>query len=236
MTHRILSTLAIATLTLAATQAATPPRAETTTYVDGNLTGVSPNTGGTLMLSDEKAMYFRTGLANVPVPYANITHLELGATKETSHDVPMYKVWKKFGSKTQTQLLIVNFKNDEGEEKNMTLELAKPAAPGVLSAIQAHAPKGTDPTAVATAEPPSQTKTEKAPKSDHKVAKAEKNEAKKDTKTDEPKEVDKTFASRSADKPGATWWGDDYWKTTRNADKWGPAKPATSTPNEQNQN
>src|SRR5580658_10442469 len=113
---RILSTLAIAALTLAAVNAGgapAPTRAETSTYVDGNVTGVSPNTGGTLMLSDAKTMYFRTGLSNVPVPYANITHVELGAIKETSHDVPAYKVWKHFGPKTQTQLLIVNFKNDE---------------------------------------------------------------------------------------------------------------------------
>ena len=237
MIHRILSTLAIASITFAAAQAAAPPRAETTTYVDGNLTGVSPNTGGTLMLSDEKAMFFRTGLANVPVPYANITHLELGATKETSHDVPMYKVWKKFGAKTQTQLLIINFKNDEGEEKNMTLELAKPAASGVLSAIQSHAPQSTETTAVAKAEPAGKTTTEKPSKNDNKVAKADKNEAKKDSTKDpkpEEKQADKTFASRSADKPGATWWGDDYWKTTRNADKWGPVKPAASGTNDQN--
>ena len=33
-------------------------RAETTTYVEGNLAGVSPNTGGTLLFSDAKAMVF----------------------------------------------------------------------------------------------------------------------------------------------------------------------------------
>ncbi len=42
---------------------------------------------------------------------------------------------KRFGGKTETQLLIVNFKNEAGEEKNMTLELAKGSANGVLSAI-----------------------------------------------------------------------------------------------------
>ena len=235
MTHRILSTLAIGALMLAAAQAGTPARAEPPPMSTAISPAFSPNTGGTLMLSDEKAMYFRTGLANVPVPYANITHVELGATKETSHDVPAYKVWKHFEKKTQTQLLIVNFKSDEGEEKNMTLELAKPAAAGVMSAIQSHAPQGAETTAVAKTEP---TPSEKPAKNDSKVAKADKKDVKKDSKPEE-KEADKTFASR-AEKPGATWWGDDYWKTSRNADKWGPVKPATPpTPpatNEQNQN
>src|ERR1051325_3892496 len=30
--------------------------AETTTYIDGNLAGISPKTGGTLLLSDDNAM------------------------------------------------------------------------------------------------------------------------------------------------------------------------------------
>ena len=217
--NRIPSTLAIAALTLAAVNAGgapAPARAETSTYVDGNVTGVSPNTGGTLMLSDEKAMYFRTGLANVPVPYANITNVELGATKETSHDVPAYKVWKRFEKKTQTQLLIVNFKNDEGEEKNMTLELAKASVPGVVSAIQSHGVKdvGVN-TAVAKAEPASKTKV-----------------AKNDPKAEEKPE-DKTWATANASKkPDAQWWGDDYWKTQRNSDKWN-SKTAAATANDQ---
>jgi hypothetical protein len=217
---RILSTLAIAALTLAAVNAGGPPaptRAETSTYVDGNVTGVSPNTGGTLMLSDEKAMYFRTGLSNVPVPYASITHVELGAIKETSHDVPAYKVWKHFGPKTQTQLLIVNFKNDEGEQKNMTLELAKAAVPGVVSAIQAHGVKDAGAnTVVAKAEPAGKTQ---------KIAK---NEIKKEEKPE-----DKTWnTANPTAKPEAQWWGDDFWKTQRNSDKWN-TKTAASPANDQ---
>jgi len=44
-------------------------RAETTTYVDGNLAGVSPNTGGTLVVSDDKTLVFRTG----PAPHITLT-------------------------------------------------------------------------------------------------------------------------------------------------------------------
>src|SRR5689334_19972376 len=94
------------------------PRSESTTYVDGNLKGVSPNTGGTLSFTDEKAMYLRTGLENVEVPYSAISKVERGAVKETSHNVPVYKVWalhKRFtgANKTESQLLIVNFKNED---------------------------------------------------------------------------------------------------------------------------
>ncbi|GEM_PF-1165038 len=160
-------------------------RSETTTYVDGNLTGVAPNTGGTLTLNEEKAMYFHTGLSNIAVPYEGISKVELGAVKETSHDVPLYKVWalhKRFsgGNKTETQLVIVGFKNEEGEEKSMTLELEQSSAKSLVATLEertgktfASASKKTVP-----------------------------NQAKGDSK------------------PADGWWGDDYWKTTRNADKW----------------
>jgi len=112
--------------------------AETTTYVDGNLAGVTPNSGATLTLSEDKQMTLRTGLANVAIPYDRISHAELGAVKENSHEVPFYKVWARKHAKTQTQLLIVNFKSEEGEEKTMTLELAQPSAASVFETIEAH--------------------------------------------------------------------------------------------------
>ena len=222
--------IAIGALTIACPSAFAADRAETTTYVDGNLTGVSPNTGGTLMFSDDKAMYFRTGLSTVAVPYTSISHSELGATKETSHDVPLYKVWARRGGKTQTQLLIVNFKNDAGEDKNMTLELAKTSAPGVLSLIQsrtatdaasaktlvASAAPSQEPAKVSANEPPAPESKAEA----RREAKAEAKEAKADAKKDN------TFASKP-DSPG-NWWGDDYWKTKRNVDKWNTKVPSTS--------
>jgi hypothetical protein len=156
-------------------------RPETTTYIDGNLSGVSANTGGTLLFSDDKTMTFRTGLTNIEVPYSGVTKAELGAVKENSHDVPLYKVWelhKRFSGKTKTQLLIVNFKNAEGADQNMTLELAQSAASQVLETIQSHDPK----------------------------------------------------AMAGSSKPaGQSWWGDDFWKTTRNGDKWSKP-PATVAP------
>jgi hypothetical protein len=270
---RLTSILAIAALTLAVSYAApadagAEARAETSTYLDGNLNGVSPNTGGTLLFSEEKAFYFRTGLSTVAVPYANISHTELGATKETSHDVPLYKVWalhKRF-AKTETQLLIVNFKNDAGEEKTMTLELAKASAPGVMSLIQSRT--GTDtapakalvasappvvapvvspepavsPKPVAAAEParlavndapapPVESKRE-AKREAKLEAKQEAQDA-KDAKLAAKKELDKNFATAKPDKPSDPWWGDDFWKTPRNADKWAAKTPMSTGNNEQ---
>jgi hypothetical protein len=116
------------------------PRPETSTYIDGNVAALKPNTGGTLVFSDSKAVLFRTGLAEVSVPYAGIRKAELGATKVHSHDAPAYKVWAlpQRLHKTETQLLTVNFKNAEGEDKTMTFELAKPAASAVLATIEEH--------------------------------------------------------------------------------------------------
>jgi hypothetical protein len=116
------------------------PRPETSTYVDGNVVSLRPNTGGTLVFGDNKAVLFRTGLAEVAMPYAGIRKAELGATKIHSHDVPAYKVWAlpRRIHKTETQLLTVDFKNEEGEDRTMTFELAKPAASAALATIEEH--------------------------------------------------------------------------------------------------
>jgi hypothetical protein len=160
-------------------------RSETATYVDGNVPSVAPNTGGTLVLDDKDNMYFRTGLVNVPVAYSGISHAELGAVREISHSVPVYKVWalhKRFSgaNKTQTQLLIVNFKSEDGEDRSMTLEMAESAAAGALETIESRTGK--------------------------KFGAAQKTQT-ASAKKPEPKKADE-------------WWGDDFWKTTRNADKW----------------
>jgi hypothetical protein len=207
-------------------------RAETTTYVDGNLTGVSPNTGGTLLFSDDKAMYFRTGLATVAVPYTAITKAELGATRATSHGAPFYKVWAR-NKKTETQFLTVEFKNEEGEAKTMTLELAQASAPGVLDTIHSHS---TPATAVASAKP--EVAPEPAPAAAPKAVPAP---ARQVAATPATKPIidkkDAGSVASPATKPGSDWWGDDIWKTRRNADMWTkPAPAATGTNAPQNQN
>ena len=97
--------------------------------------------------------------------------------------------------KTETQLLIVNFKNEEGEDKSMTLELARPAVDSVLATINKETGKNW------------------APEHRTQTASSRKKSLKDMEVTEESKKTD-------------GWWGDDYWKTTRNADKWN--KPAST--------
>jgi len=199
-------------------------RAETTTYVDGNLNGVSPNTGGTLVVSDDKTLVFRTGLATISVPYSTVTRSELGATRETSHGAPVYKVWARH-KKTETQFLTVDFKNEEGEARTMTLELAQASAPSVLAAIQEHTGKnqvaevavlqpGRDGEKVV-AVPAAPATTRAAVASNKPIIDPHDRGAKASPPT----------------KAGSDWWGDDIWKTTRNASTW--SKPTgTNAPDE----
>ncbi len=121
------------------------PRPETSTYVDGNVSSLKPNTGGTLVFKDNTSMMFRTGLADVAVPYASILRAELGATQTRSHDLPVPGVSALLNRlhKTETQLLIVEFKSGLGEDQTMTLQLAKPAASSVLATIEEHTAKPT---------------------------------------------------------------------------------------------
>ncbi len=158
--------------------------AQTATYIDGNVTGISPNTGGTLTFDDEKAMTLRTGLTSVAIPYDAVSHAELGAVKENAQDKPFYKFWSR-KHKIETQLLIVNFKDEQGADRTMTLELEQPAAQAVLGDLEARTGKQF------AASP------------------------QRASKTSSP-----AAAGAGAEKRGDEWWGDQYWKTPRNAGKW----------------
>jgi hypothetical protein len=208
---------------LAAVTAFAASRAETTTYVDGNLTGVSRNTGGTLVVSDDKTLVFRTGLATISVPYSTVTRSELGATRETSHGAPVYKVWARH-KKTETQFLTVDFKNDEGEARTMTLELAQASAPGVLAAIQEHTGKN-QVAEVAVLQPGRDTE-KMVP-----VAAAPAPRAAVASNKPIIDPHDRGAKASPPTKAGSDWWGDDVWKTTRNASTW--SKPTgTNAPDE----
>ena len=205
-------------------------RAETTTYVDGNIAGVSPNTGGTLVVSDDKELVFRTGLTSIAVPYTAVTKSELGATRETSHGGPAYKIWAR-RKKTETQFLTVEFKNDEGEAKTMTLELAQASAPSVLGAIQEHTGKAQT-SEVAVLKPGQERVVTAVPVADsaaaHSAAPAPATVA-----SGKPiiNPNDRGSKASPATKPGSDWWGDDIWKTSRNSSGW--SKPTgTNAPEE----
>src|SRR6185436_2402971 len=146
-------TLSCVSTMLAGTPAT--PRPETTTYIDGNLTGVTPQTGGTLVFNNEKALQFRTGLATFDVPYANITKAELGAKQVHSRKAPAYKVWalpKRIGGNTSTQILLLEFKGEEGEAKSMTLELASSSVNSVVGSINSHRSPSEGPVTTASAQ------------------------------------------------------------------------------------
>ncbi|HEV8146200.1 MAG TPA: hypothetical protein VGP79_07465 [Bryobacteraceae bacterium] len=217
------------------------PRPETTTYIDGNLTGVTPQTGGTLVFTNEKALQFRTGLATFDVPYSSITKAELGAKQTHSRKTPAYKVWalpKRMGSSTQTQILLLEFKGDEGDAKSMTLELASSSVNNVVATINSHRSPSEGPVATASAAAPAGSS--KASKNSTKTASAK---TRKPSRAERKKEAElasarpaEGAASKAAAKP--EWWGDAYWKTSRNTGTWkqaetvaaGSAKPATDKP------
>ena len=160
---RIISLAAIALLTIGFAPAR--DREEPITYVEGTLEGVIPNSGGSLSLEDAQALELKTGLAIIAVPYASITSADLGAIRKHSESEPLYKVWslhKRIIGKPDTQLLKLEFKNPEGEQKSITVEMAKSAAPAVIEAIQ------------------------------------------------------QRKAAGNSNVARGNWWGDRYWKTTRN--------------------
>ena len=183
-------------------------------------------------------MVFRTGLATVAVPYSSITKSELGATREISHGAPVYKVWARH-KKTETQFLRVDFKNEDGEAKTMTLELAQASAPAVLSTIQER---------TASAGPAEVAKAEVAPEGNATVIPApapmkEMKEEKVAKATPMPAPAPVAKAHTAVDphdagakasppvKAGSEWWGDNIWKTTSNKATW--TKPAgTNAPEE----
>ena len=206
--------LTFLTLTLACAAFASTS-AQTTTYVDGNVTGLSPNTGGTLTFDDQKAMVLRTGLTSVSVPYDAISHAELGAVKENSHDVPLYKFWAR-KHKTETQLLVVNFKDEQGADRTMTLELAQPAAQTVLNDLESRTGKQF-------------VASEKPALIDRSTDKSTDKPSEKPA--EKPKKADPMASAPASGKTGGDWWGDQYWKTPRNSDKW--SKPSGSNNDQQ---
>lgn len=109
------------------------------TYVVGNLSGVQAGTEGSLTLESGK-LVFHAGSANVEVPYAKLTLVELGPTLTHSVDVPLYHVWelhKRFLSERPTyQNLTLGFKDDDGADQSMTLELLEPATLQAYDALQ----------------------------------------------------------------------------------------------------
>jgi hypothetical protein len=92
----------------------------------------------------------------------------------------------------------------------MTLELAQASAPSVLAAIQEHTGKTEVAAAASAAAPTEERPAVKPAPAPVKVASAK--------PINDPN--DRGAKASPATKPGSDWWGDDVWKTTRNAPTW----------------
>ena len=81
-------------------------RPETSTYVDGNVAALKPNTGGTLVFSDSKASPVSHRISRGLRTLRRDPQSGARRHKVHSHDAPAYKVWTRL-HKTETQLLTV---------------------------------------------------------------------------------------------------------------------------------
>jgi len=116
----------------------------TVTYIDGNVAGLSPNSGATLYLNNPHTMELKTALHNIQIPYAQISKAELGViVPHTPDPEPLYKVWAlpKRLVKTETQQMKVAFTDENGRDQTMTLEMPKTSVDGVLGTIERYSPK-----------------------------------------------------------------------------------------------
>jgi hypothetical protein len=160
--------LILPTLTILAGGLLLAADSDSVTYIDGNLTDLTPNSGATLYLNNPQSMELRTPLHSVQVPYNQISKAELGIVKAHSPEPEkLYKVWAlpKRLMKSETQQMTVAFQNGSGQDQTMTIELAKPTATILFAKI----------------------------------------------------------GRRNGKVAESNWWGDEYWKTTRNKDQWGGA-------------
>ena len=108
-------------------------------YTVGNLQGISPGTGGIVVLESRK-LVFRSGKSVTAVPYADIMDAELGAKMAPATDAPLYKVWrlpKRISpDRVLHQMLTIEFADKAGNAQTMTFEMEEPAAAATLEQIE----------------------------------------------------------------------------------------------------
>ena len=117
-------------------------------YVVGNLDGVSPGDGGTLVL-DHDAVVFRSGKTVLSLPYGDIHNVELGTKVMPASDAPLYKVWrlpKRFlTERAMHQMVNFQFSDKDGNDQTLTLEFEEAAANQTLMEIEIRQGKRTPP-------------------------------------------------------------------------------------------
>ena len=136
--------LTVPTLTILAGGLLAAADSATVTYIDGNVADLTPNSGATLYMTNPQTLELKTPLHKVQIPYAQISKAEVGSVMVHSADPePLYKVWAlpKRLMKSETQQMTLAFKDANGQDQKMTIEMSKTSADSVLATIESHSAK-----------------------------------------------------------------------------------------------
>jgi hypothetical protein len=127
------------TLALATGIAVAADRPQPVTYLNGNIEGFSQNAGGTLELRDTKAMVLRSKDANVEIPYSAVSMTGRKTVAVLTQKDPLYKVWslhKRLLIPVPLEEMAVAYKDKNGTEKTVTIEMEKKTADRVQVNIE----------------------------------------------------------------------------------------------------
>jgi hypothetical protein len=213
-----LITAAVALLTPSMSLAGTATAAE---FVSGTVKSIPVNTSGSLDAGGTTDLRFRYGKSVFSLPYKNIT------TAEVTEPIGKH-LWKVPVPKVGKSARFLNISYREGTETRMlTFRAPTSAVNDVVASINAHR-KGTESTTATTSAPP--------PPPAHAKAKAPAKapahaKAKAPAKAPAPVTAAPaaTASAPSIKTDTEDWWGDRYWRTTRNKGKW-PEVPAENAP------
>ena len=136
--------LTVPTLTILAGGLLAAADSATVTYIDGNVADLTPNSGATLYMTNPQILELKTPLHKVQIPYAQISKAEVGSVMvHTADPEPLYKVWAlpKRLMKSETQQMTLAFKDANGQDQKMTIEMSKTSADSVLATIGSHSAK-----------------------------------------------------------------------------------------------
>ena len=108
-------------------------------YTIGNLEGISTGTEGILAVESDTVV-FRTGKANMVIPYANIVETELGPEAEPADSAPLYKIWRLHKrlspERAIHRALTIEFADKAGMPQTVTLDMEAAAAVETLKQIE----------------------------------------------------------------------------------------------------
>jgi hypothetical protein len=190
------------TMTLAGT-------ATTAEFVSGTVKSIPANTAGSLDTGSSTELRFRYRKAVFSLPYKNITNTQVTE--------PVGKhLWKVPVPKVGKSARYLNISYREGNDSRMlTFRAPTGAMKDLVSTIEA---RRKDPQTIAA------TEVAPAPVTPPAAAVAT---SKPPTNASAPAPAPAAASSLKSD--SEVWWGDKYWRTTRNKPKW-PEVPAETAP------